>query len=48
MSGKLNDQKPKPKLGNSSVLHGRKNTDNAGGANPPVLNPSKASKKGKK
>jgi len=47
MSGKLNDQKPKPKLGNSSVLHGKMNTDDAGGANPPPVNPGKASKKRK-
>ena len=47
MSSRLNDQKPKPKLGNSPYLHGKVNTDNAGGANPPVRNPGKASKKGK-
>lgn len=47
MSGRLNDQKPKPMLGNSSALHGKTSTDNAGGANPPPVNPGKASKKRK-
>lgn len=43
--GRLNDQKPKPLLGNGK-LHGVTETDNAGGANPPPRNPGKASKKG--
>lgn len=47
MSGKLNDQKPKPFLGNKAVLHGKVNTDGAGGANPPPVNPGKAGKKRK-
>lgn len=47
MSNRLNDQKPKPMLGNSPKLHGKVNTDNAGGANPPSVNPGKASKKRK-
>lgn len=38
---RLNDQKPKPKLGNDSNLHGKTSVDNAGGANPPSVNPSK-------
>ncbi len=42
-----NDQKPKPLLGNSPLLHGKVNTDNAGGANPSPVNPGKASKKRK-
>ncbi len=41
MSGKLNDQKPKPKLGNDPKLHGKTSVDNAGGANPRPVNPSK-------
>lgn len=47
MPAKFNDQKPKPPLGNTKGLHGKVNTDNAGGANPPPVNPGKASKKGK-
>lgn len=47
MAARLNDQKPKPALGNNKGLHGKVNTDNAGGANPPPVNPGKASKKGK-
>lgn len=42
--GKLNDQKPKPRLGNDPVLHGKHSVDNMGGANPPPMNPGKASK----
>ncbi len=42
---KLNDQMPKPKLGNSTVLHGKTSVDNAGGANPPSKNPSKVKRK---
>lgn len=47
MSNKLNDQKPKPRLGNDPNLHGKTSVDNAGGSNPPSVNPGKASKKGK-
>ncbi len=47
MPAKLNDQKPKPRLGNDPALHGKSSVDNAGGANPPPRNPGKASKKGK-
>jgi hypothetical protein len=43
MSGKLNDQKPKPPLG-SGKLHGISQADNAGGANPPPVNPGKKRK----
>ena len=35
----------KPALGNNPVLHGKTSTDNAGGANPPSVNPGKARKK---
>lgn len=38
---RLNDQLPKPALGNIKGIHGKLNTDNAGGANPPTVNPSK-------
>ena len=41
--GKLNDQKPKPPLG-SGKLHGISQADNAGGANPPPVNPGKKRK----
>lgn len=41
---KLNDQKPKPLLGNGK-LHGISQADNAGGANPPPVNPGKAKRK---
>lgn len=44
MAKSLNDQKPKPRLGNDPVLHGKRSVDNAGGANPPPVNPGKASK----
>lgn len=44
MAGKLNDQKPKPRLGNDPNLHGKTSVDNAGGANPPAINPSKKKK----
>lgn len=40
LPGKLNDQKPKPRLGNDPNLHGKTSVDNAGGANPPPRNPS--------
>jgi len=43
--GKLNDQAPKPRLGNSPYLHGKVNTDNAGGASPRPINHGKAKKK---
>lgn len=48
MSNRLDDQQKKPMLGNSPLLHGKVNTDNAGGANPPPVNPGKTSKKGSK
>ena len=41
MAKSLNDQKPKPRLGNDPNLHGKRSVDNAGGANPPSINPSK-------
>jgi hypothetical protein len=41
----LNDQKPKPRLGNSPMAHGHVSVDWSGGANPPVRNPGKAGKK---
>ena len=44
-NGKLNDQKPKPRLGNDPVLHGKTSVDNAGGANPPPRNPSTKKRK---
>jgi hypothetical protein len=47
MSNRLNDQKPKPMLGNNPNLHGKTSVDNAGGANPPSVNPGKAGKKRK-
>jgi hypothetical protein len=47
MGSKLNDLKSKPMLGNNPKLHGKTSVDNAGGANPPSVNPSKASKKRK-
>jgi hypothetical protein len=47
MANRLNDQKPKPMLGNDPRLHGKTSVDNAGGANPPPVNPGKARKKGK-
>lgn len=47
MPERLNDQKPKPRLGNDPVLHGKTSVDNAGGANPPSVNPGKSRKKGK-
>lgn len=37
--------KKKPALGNNPNLHGKSSTDNAGGANPPSMNPGKARKK---
>jgi hypothetical protein len=46
MAKSLNDQKPKPRLGNDPNLHGKSSVDNAGGANPDSVNPSKK-KKGK-
>jgi hypothetical protein len=42
---RLNDQKPKPLLGNGK-LHGVSQTDDMGGANPPPVNPKKS--KGKR
>jgi hypothetical protein len=44
MSGKLNDQMPKPALGNSITAHGRLNTDNSGGAGPSKNRPVKPHK----
>ena len=41
---RLNDQAPKPRLGNDPNLHGKTSVDNAGGANPPPVNPSKKRK----
>ena len=46
MSGKLNDQKPKPMLGNSS-LKGYKHVDWSGGANPTPRRFKEVNKKGK-
>ena len=46
MSGKLNDQKPKPAIGNSASIHGRTNTDNAGGSGPSKNRPVKSKKRG--
>lgn len=46
--GKLNDQKPKPLLGNNSVLHGKVNTDNAGGSGPSRNTPIVVNSKRKK
>lgn len=40
----LNDQLPKPKLGNVPTLHGRTNTDNAGGSGPSKNRPVKTNK----
>ncbi len=37
--------KTKPKLGNDPHLHGKTSVDNAGGANPPSINPSKKKKR---
>jgi hypothetical protein len=37
--------KTKPKLGNDPALHGKTSVDNAGGANPPAINPSKKKKR---
>jgi len=45
MAKSLNDQKPKPRLGNDPNLHGKTSVDNAGGANPPPLNPSNKKRK---
>ena len=45
MPARLNDQKPKPRLGNDPHLHGKSSVDNAGGANPPTVNPSKKKRK---
>jgi len=42
--GKLNDQKAKPRLGNSPLLHGKVNTDNAGGVVPSHNRPIKLNK----
>lgn len=42
--GRLNDQKPKPKLGNIPELHGKINTDNAGGSVPSKNRPIKTNK----
>lgn len=39
--------KTKPRLGNDPALHGKTSVDNMGGANPPPINPGKASKKRK-
>ena len=47
MKGRLNDQKPKPRLCNDPNLHGKHSVDNAGGNNPLPVNPGKASKKRK-
>ena len=44
MPAKLNDQKPKPRLGNDKNLHGHSSVDWSGGANPPPKNPSKKKK----
>lgn len=44
-SGKLNDQLPKPKLGNSITSHGRSNTDNSGGSGPSKNRPVKTIKR---
>lgn len=44
---KGNDQKPKPVLGNSSIIHGKTSVDNAGGQGPSPVNPGKSRKKGK-
>lgn len=43
-----NDQKPKPVLGNSKIIHGKTSVDNAGGLGPdPVkLVNNKSSKRG--
>ena len=41
---KLNDQAPKPILGNSPVAHGRVNTDDAGGSGPSKNRPVKPQK----
>ena len=41
MKGKLNDQPPKPKLGNSPLLHGKVNTDMPGGYAPSHNRPTK-------
>lgn len=46
MSKRLNDQKPKPILGNGK-LHGISQPDNMGGATPPPINPGKSIKKRK-
>jgi hypothetical protein len=45
MAARLNDQKPKPSLGNDKNLHGKTSVDNAGGANPPTVNPLKKKRK---
>ena len=39
--GKLNDQAPKPALGNSVTAHGRTNTDTSGGIGPSRNRPVK-------
>jgi hypothetical protein len=44
MSNRLNDQKPKPRLGNDPVLHGKTSVDNAGGAGPSRNRPVKVKK----
>lgn len=43
-----NDQKKKPVLGNSTVIHGKTSVDNAGGHGPDPVNPGKPRKQNKK
>ena len=40
----LNDQKPKPRLGNDPNLHGKVNTDMPGGSEPSKNRPIKPTK----
>lgn len=49
MKARGNDQKPKPKLGNSPYIHGKTSVDNAaaGSGWPDTVNPGKARKRGK-
>jgi len=43
--GRLNDQNPKPRLGNDKNLHGHKSVDWMGGANPPSVKRNKGKSK---
>jgi hypothetical protein len=44
--GRLNDQKPKPLLGNTPNMHGGTNVDVAGGSGPSKNRPVKTNRKG--